>query len=179
MARAFDKEMDKYIKQRKDSKISFRFGKKNSEEPQPSFWDRIFKKEEKQIPSEDLTEDEKARLEAMEDEIEAVRELESADPEHTEIYEEARESMIERFFQSLRFFKHKHKLEDEEEHVLEAEEELEEEKQQIDEDMKEVLKITHNWLEKLSKRNKDAFKESEDYQKYTNILVKHGLARRK
>jgi len=181
MVRGFNKDLDKYLRQRKDSKLSLRFGrKKNSDEPQPSFWDRFFKKnEEKQIPSEDLTDEERERLEAMEDEIESVKELESADPEHAEIYEEARESMLERFFQSLRLFKHKHQLEDEEEQVLEAEEHIEEEKQQVDEDMKEVLKITHRWLEKLSKRNKEAFRESEDYEKYTDILVKHGLARRK
>lgn len=180
MVRGFNRDMDKYIRQRKDSKLSLRFGrKKNSDEPQPSLWDRFFKKDEPQIPSEDLTDEERERLEAMEDEIESVKQMESADPEHAEIYEEARESLLERFFQSLRLFKHKHQVEDEEEQVLEAEEEVAQEKQEIEEDVKEVLKITHKWLEKLSKRNKEAFRDSEDYEKYTDILVKHGLARRK
>jgi hypothetical protein len=177
MAKRFNKDMDKYLRTRKEEKLTFRFGSKDGE---PGFLSSLFKKEkEEQIPAEDLTEEERERLEAMEEEIEAAEMMEEEDPEHAEIYEEARESMIERFFQSLRLFRRKHQLEDEEEHLLEAEEEFEEEKQRIEEDVREVLKITHTWLEKLTPKQKTAFKNSKDYERYTEILVKHKLARKK
>ena len=87
----------------------------------------------------------------------AVEEAEekSTDPDEIEMLEEAREGMLARFFQSLRFFQRKHKVDDEAIAVMEAEEELVKKQAQVDADTKEVLKIAHTWLGKLTKRQKD------------------------
>lgn len=189
-----NKDLDKYLRQRRENKFSFRFGSKHKvvhepvpevhehevtvEEREPSFWSRLFKREPEPI-SEDLTPEERVKLEAMEHELEAVDEMESADPEHKELYEEEKQSLLERMFQTMRLFRHRHQVEEEAEMVMEAEDTLEEEKAQMDEDVKDVLKITHKWLGKLTKRNREEFMESDDYKRYKEVLEKHGLAKAK
>lgn len=186
--------MEKYLRGRTDRKISLRFGKKTKvehvpkvnehettiEQNPPSFWSRFFSTK-KQLPEDELTADEKAKLEAMERDIDAVEEAEerTTNPEEIEALEEAREGMIERFLSNLRFFKHKHQVDDEAMAVMEAEQRLEEEKAEMDDDVKEVLRIAHTWLGKLTKRQKDAFKESEDFKQYVAVLEKYGVAKKK
>jgi Zn-dependent oligopeptidase len=194
MARKFNKDMDKYLKSRNERKISIRFGKKSQTEKvpevaedqmtveaaEPSFWSRFFGPK-KQIPAEDLTEEEQARLAEMEEEIEAVEAAEEAstNPEEIEALEQAREGLLERFFSSLRLFRHRHEVDDEAEAVMAAEEALEEQKAEMDADVKEVLRIAHTWLGKLTKRQKDNFKESKDFKKYVAVLEKYGIAKKK
>ena len=190
----FNKDLDKYLRQRRENKFSFRFGNRQKivhepvpevhehevtvEDREPSFWSKLFKKQEEPV-SEDLTPEERAKLEAMEHDLESIDEMEAQDPEHKEMYEEAKEGLIERFFQSIRLFRHRHQVEEEAELVMEAEDDLEQEKAMIDQDVKDVLKVTHKWLGKLSKRQREAFMESDDYARYKEVLEKHGIAKAK
>jgi len=193
MGNKFNKDMEKYIKGRRSSRLEIRFPsrkKKPEEVPEvnsdeitvehrETWWSRLFRREQLE-PEEDLSPEEQARLEAMEQEIEAVEEAEedATDPDDIEALEEARESLIERLFNSMRFFRRRHQLEDKAERIAELEEE-EAEQLAMDEDMKEVLKITHKWLGKLMKRYKDEFKKSKDYGRYVEILEKYGVAKKK
>lgn len=47
----------------------------------------------------------------------------------------------------------------------------------LGEDIKEVLKIQHKWLEKLSKKTIKEFRESDDYITYRTVLEKYNLIR--
>lgn len=191
MGNKFNKDMERYIKGRRSSRLDIRFPsrkKKPEEVPEvnsneitvehrETWWSRLFRREQLE-PEEDLSPEEQARLDAMEQEIEAIDEAEedSTDPDDIEMLEEARESILERLFQSLRFFRRRHRLEDQAERMAELEEE-EAEQLVMDEEMKEVLKITHKWLGKLMKRYKDEFKKSKDYERYVTILEKYGVAK--
>lgn len=193
MAKGFNKDMERYIKGRRSNKLEIRFpSRKGKQETVPevnehevtiehrdTWWSRLFK-QEKVVPDEDLTDEEQARLAAMEEEVSAIdeAEMEASDPDDIEALEEARESVLERLFQSFRLFRHRHKLEDQAEQIADAEEE-DAERLVMDAEMKEVLKITHKWLGHLTKRYKDDFKKSEDYKRYVAILEQYGVARKK
>ena len=45
------------------------------------------------------------------------------------------------------------------------------------EQLKSVVKITHKWLEKLSPEEMNAFKRSEDFEKYKEALKSLGMIR--
>lgn len=186
MVKGFNRDMDRYLRTRKDSKFSLRFGKKEKKvvipenvevEDRQSFWSSLFKKKDPVI-DEDLTPAERLKLEAMERDIQKVDEAEEYDPAHHDMYEERKASMWERFFQNMRLFKQRHRVEEEAEAIYAVEDELVEEKAKVDEDVKEVIKITHKWLGRLSKRQKDEFMDSSDYEQYKAILVKYGLAKK-
>ncbi|NJL44019.1 MAG: hypothetical protein HC945_01695 [Nitrosarchaeum sp.] len=49
----------------------------------------------------------------------------------------------------------------------------------VPDDVKEAFKILNTWLKKLSKRNIDLFKKSDDYARYKEILQKYELVKRK
>lgn len=192
--KGFNRDMERYLSGRKDKKVSFRFGKKvrtekvpevkdnemTIEERGPSLWARLFGGAPKPI-NEDLSPEEQAKLEAMEQDIEAVEEAEatSTDAEEIELLEEAREGMLARFFQTFRFFERRHRVDDEAMAVMEAEEELAQKEAEMDADVKDVLKIAHTWLGKLTKRHREAFMESDDYQRYVAVLEKYGVAKKK
>jgi len=140
------------------------------EEPRPkrkkqySFLSRIFRR---RIPSEEeieeeigtLSKKEATDLEMEEERIEDAQELD-------EDLEEQRESMITRFLRKLRLYRRAQYEEDYEEV---------EEKPIVDEEMKELLKTLHKWLEQLPYDKKEQFKRSEDFVKYKESLRKYGL----
>ncbi len=45
----------------------------------------------------------------------------------------------------------------------------------IDEDMKQILRVTHHWLKKLSKEDLSKFKNSNDFEIYKSTLKKYNL----
>ncbi|MFH1175016.1 MAG: hypothetical protein V1725_07840 [archaeon] len=47
--------------------------------------------------------------------------------------------------------------------------------EQLDEDVRLVLKLSYNWLSYLPKSKLDAFKESPDFEIYKEVLKKYGL----
>ncbi|MBN1274994.1 hypothetical protein JXA12_01770 [Candidatus Woesearchaeota archaeon] len=122
----------------------------------------------RRIPDEALSDDvppaEAAELESMEDELEEVS-------EEIEELEDRRESLWERFMNRLRWpgRESKDELKDEL---------LEEVVPVIDEDVKETLKLLHSWLERLPRGEMQAFKRSDDFQRYKATLEKYGLIKK-
>ncbi|HHE36397.1 MAG TPA: hypothetical protein ENL16_01115 [Candidatus Woesearchaeota archaeon] len=202
----FCKELDAYIEKRRAREKGHRRGfslrialgsKKKAEEipdieptqvhveyKQPGFLSRLFSfrrgliKEATQ--SEDLTPEEMARLRAMEDDIEETeKEIVEKEEEIREIKEEEaelvekRESLLKTFFNTINIFKRKPMK------TVEVIEEEVVEEPALDEDVVEVLKIVHKWLEQLSPAKKRSFKASKDFQKYKSVLEKYGLIKEK
>lgn len=193
--KAFNEDMDRYIRnlRKSDSGSTKKFSwlKANSSERvpelfedevhveyrEPSFWRKIFawRRRQKMDELDDVPEDQKAKLEELEGEIEAIEDEESQIEDMEEDLERRRQGLLKTFFSRLGFFGGSRRIYFEEEYDV-PEENL---KPQFDEDVKEVLKITHGWLEKLPIRQKKAFKESEDFEKYKEILLKYGLVKEK
>jgi len=141
----------------------------------PSFWDRLFGAKKEEV-TEDLSEDEMARLEAMEVEIERVERIEEDHPEMTQEFEEVRESLLDRFFSLFRGYERQHRVAEKAEKMQYIEDEV---IPRMDEDVKRVLKLVHKWLGQLPKRQKDAFKKSKDFIEYKALLEKYGVAKKK
>lgn len=189
-----NKDLDKYIASRREKAQWDFFSSKKTHQPkkveevpemepgavhvledrEPGFWERLFRKE-KPVVSEDLSPEEMDRLEAMQEKMEELDELEQEHPESTMIVEEERESLLDKFFGLFRGYGRRHKTEE----ALEAAAYIEEEVvPQLDEDVKEVLRIIHSWLNRLPKRVRDDFKKSNDFQKYRKLLEKYSLAKK-
>ncbi len=126
--------------------------------------------------TEDLSDDEMARLEAMEVELERVERVEEAHPEMAPELEEVRESLLDRFFALFRGYQRKHRLDEKAEKMQYIEDEV---IPRMDEDVKHVLKLVHKWLGRLPKRQKDEFKKSRDFIEYKALLEKYGVAKKK
>lgn len=189
MASDINRDLDRYIAGRAERKDwSFLKPKKDApeesvpeglrhdevrvvEDAEPGFWERLFKKE-KPLVKEDLDDEEMERLEAMQDEIQHVEQQEREHPERYEELEERRESLMDRFFAFLRLSEDRHKLEEAAVH------EIAEQEAQMEEEVKEVLRIVHKWLERLSKKEKANFKKSKDFERYRELLQKYGLAKK-
>ncbi|MFC2134819.1 hypothetical protein ACFLTH_09395 [Bacteroidota bacterium] len=143
---------------------------------EPSFFRKLFSwKRRKEIEDMDdeLSDEEKEKLEAMEEEIETLENEESELEGLEEEIEERRESLMNRFMQKLYFFKRRHREESDEDFDLEVP------PIELEEDVKEVLKVVHQWLEKLPSKAKTEFKSSSDFEKYKEILIKYGLVKEK
>jgi len=129
--------------------------------------------------TEDLTPEEMAKLKSMEDDIEETeKEIIEAEEEIGELKDEEaelierREGLLTKFFGKLNVFKRKPM-----DTVMINAENYEE--PALDEDVVEVLKITHKWIEQLTPAKKRSFKASKDFQKYKDILDKYGLIKKK
>lgn len=115
----------------------------------------------RKIPSDEEVEakiqkkEQEEELEQMEEEIKEIDEVE-------EELEEEREGIISRFLRLLRFTK----SDDDYEEVIEATNEDSETTEQV----KDVIKILHKWLEQLPPEKLTAFKQSEDFAKYKQAL---------
>lgn len=112
------------------------------------------------VPVEQLPSRVRKELEAEEAELEKV------DAE-VEVLEERRESLITRFLATLRGARR----------VREADDVLED-VPMLDEEVKEVLKRLHKWLEKLPNREMREFKVSDDFELYKQLLGKYGLIKK-
>jgi TolA-binding protein len=143
-----------------------------------SFRRRLVKDAEQ---SEDLTPEEMAKLKGMEDDIEEteeqivqkedeVRELQQEE----EVLVERRESQLSNFFNKINFLKKKQQAQAEP-----AQEDNGKYEPVLDEDVIEVIKICHKWLNELPPGKKRSFKASSDFQKYKEVLEKYGLVKQK
>jgi len=111
--------------------------------------------------------------ESMDEDIEQYQELEDELEEvevdskgmSEEALEHKKEGVVKRFFN---FFTPSDK---------EEEEPMEEAPETLDDDVKEVLKISLKWIEHLPRHKLKEFRESEDFQKYKDVLIKHGLVK--
>ena len=143
---------------------------------EPSFFRRIFawkRKQEIDELDDELTDEEKAKLEAMEGEIEAIEEEESDLEEMEEELEERRESLMSRFWDSISFFKsrsHSDDFEDEfEDGSFSITIEDGEEKVEINSSIKRELRDALDELEELEGEFED---EEEDLETKIDISVK-------
>lgn len=115
--------------------------------------------DESDVPLEDLPPETVKELEAEEAELEEVEE------EIGEL-EERREGILMRFFNTLRGSRKSAEV---------YEDDVLEDVPLADEDVKEVLKRLHVWIEKLPNREMREFKISEDFEMYKSLLKKYGL----
>jgi len=145
----------------------------------PTFLSRLFSSKRREVverASDELTPEEKKKLLAMENKLEGIEaEIESVEEEKETMDEiedelqEERESLMDKL---LSFLGLGGRIEDDYEEIEDynpAQVNL------VDEDVKHVLKIAHKWIEKLSAKDKKAFKDSEDFERYKEILVRYGM----
>lgn len=121
---------------------------------------------------ENITPEDKKELEEMEHKIEEVNEVEERVEEEID---DEREGILQRFFKKLNFGKNN---KDKNEHnigYLNEKDDSEEEVTAEDKEMKEFLKSMHSWITKLEPEVQKEFKNSKDFEKYTEMLRKHGL----
>jgi len=133
-------------------------------------WRRRVKLNEAEV---DMDEAEKVDAEELESEIEALEAEEGHLEEMEDDVEERKQGLMSRLFSKMGISKSDTYAEDFDS------EEYETPPPELDEDVKEVLKITHSWIEKLGPRHKKAFKDSDDFVQYKEILLKYGLVREK
>jgi hypothetical protein len=191
IAKDFNDDLDQYIEKLRGKDSSFKFPSKNSKKTtsmsKPQKMPELLSEEEVYVeyeePSgfkgwifglfgsknvqkdvEDLPEEVAEELEELEDDVEEIDET-------IEELEEVREGFITRFLQTMRLARRTQQ-------PLTNDELLEEVVPIMDEDVKEVLKILHRWLEKLPPQELKAFKTSQDFSKYKDILEKYDLIRK-
>lgn len=141
-----------------------------------SFRRKLIKEAEQ---TEDLSPEEMAKLRAMEDDIEETeKEINEKEEDIREIREEEaelidkREGKLKKFFSKINIFKRRPM------ETVELPAEEYEEESVLDEDVVEVLKVMHKWIEQLSPTKKRSFKASKDFQKYKEVLDKYGLIKK-
>jgi len=156
----FNSEMDDYIKKRRTSDSTGTKLKDNLKNINEWSVFSMFKRKEKEYNTEEYEDEED--FEDEETEIEAIEEIEDE-------LEERREGVLKRFFKKLRFGRRMKRKPEEDEY-----EEIEEDEDELEE-IKEVIKITHRWLEELPPETIERFKRSEDFQKYKATLKKLGM----
>ena len=195
----FNKDMDKYLKNRRpiDNKFFSVSLKKEKKVPKTneesitvykeetknsskqSIWAKLFgfsKKEEEKVLRDDLNEEEMYKLKVMQKELESVDDLEAEYPKDVEELEEVKGGVFSRWLSNLRLFNRSGKVKRKAEELDLIEQEI---IPQIDEDVRDVLKIVHKWLEKLDGRTKGAFKRSNDFKVYKELLEKYDLVKKK
>lgn len=121
---------------------------------------------------EKISPEDKKELEEMEHKIEEVNEIE--EKVGGEIDDE-REGILKRFFKKLNFGK---KGEDDHDmsYLNEHEDNSEEgQEESVDDEMKQFLRGMHSWITRLDPEVQKEFKNSKDFEKYTEMLRKHGL----
>jgi hypothetical protein len=164
----FNLDMDKYIKKRRTTDSSSKSSrptmnvkeKINEMRQNMNEWKvfSLFKRKERDYDEDIEEDDDDEEYIEEETEIEAIDEIEDE-------LEERRESALKRFFKTLRMRRRARPEEDDDYEVYEeTEENLE--------DIKEVIKITHKWLEELPPETIERFRRSEDFVKYKEALRK-------
>ena len=127
------------------------------------------KSRKEEVP-DDLPQNEAKVLEDMEHEVEET-------DEQIQDLEKKRDSLWTRFLKSMR--SSRGSSEDEEESGEDSREQSGEASvAHADEDVKEVLKLVHGWLEQLPHGKLNEFKQSDDFRKYKAVLEKYGLIKR-
>lgn len=124
---------------------------------------RIPEDEPDDIPLHKLPKSEPAseRIKAMEDELEEVE-------DEIDQLEDRQESLLSRFLRAIRGSP-----------SVDDDEPMQELVPVIDDDVKEVLKRMHFWIERLPNRDLREFKTSEDFELYRAVLEKYELIKKK
>ena len=170
--REFNKDLVSYIKKKRNKPRRARKAAPKAkemdmyyEEKRPSIWSQLFSKRvEAKMPKEKV-----AEIHEIEEEIEETdQEIQEAE-EIEKSAEVRKERLLTRLFRRMKG-REREKTEFPEEPEAVP---------QLDEDVKEILKITFNWINKLPKSKLQEFKSSEDFEKYKLILMKYGLVKEK
>ena len=137
--------------------------------------EEIKKEFEKAEENEDITPQDKKELEEMEHKVEEVNKIEEKVEEEID---EEREGILQKFFKKLNFGKNKEPdgrdigyLNEK----AETEDEGSESATVDDEEIKEFLKSMHSWITRLDPETQKEFKNSKDFEKYTEILKRYEL----
>lgn len=112
-------------------------------------------------------------LESMEEEVESI-------DEEMQSLETKKQSVLSQFFKSLFGSSRKSIDEDDIEEI--SQEDIDASVAQreslVEEETKEVLKAMHKWLSKLPPEQIEAFRRSEDFDRYKALLQHYGVAKR-
>jgi len=177
----------KFLSQKKKAELVPEVGpgEVKVEYKQPGFLGKLFSFRRGMIKeaehTEDLSPEDMAKLRAMEDDIEDTEQkIMEKEEEAKEIKQEEeeliekRESMLTGFFSKINVFKRK-RIDD----AVDTPEEEIEDVPVLDQDVIEVLKNMHTWLNELPPGKKREFKASNDFKNYKGVLEKYGLVRKK
>lgn len=146
----FNKDLDNYLFERKAL----------NGEPKESRLFSIFSRKNKKEKSEEMPEELIEEIEEVEEEIKEMEE------DYEDQYDiEKREGLLTRFFALLRG---KPSPGEEFDEIME-----------LDDEVKEVLKISFMWLNKLPAQHMREFKASGDFDFCKDLLIKHGIAKEK
>jgi DNA repair exonuclease SbcCD ATPase subunit len=157
----FNDEMDRYMRGRKHPS----YDSKNS------WWSKMLQ------PKENIPQQDEATLHVMEKDIKQTSEkLEAVkEEEHElEVEQEQKVSLYQRF---MKLFQREQRME-EDIAELEMKTQPVANDPSVTEDFRTLAQIQMRWLGRMPTRMKDEFKESEDYQKYAEILQRRGVARK-
>jgi len=124
----------------------------------------------------------KKKDELREEEIEDIyapgedsdEETEADDEEFKEVEDEKKQGFFERMIKNLPFFSRKKEAYDEEPEITEKIEDINE----MDEDVVRVLNIVNSLFKKLPPGVKHEFKNSGDYEFYSNVLKKYRVMKK-
>ncbi|MBN1646081.1 hypothetical protein JW868_03525 [Candidatus Woesearchaeota archaeon] len=175
--KVFNIDMDKYLSKRTSGGKSFSIRKKQPpvedervyyDSKKPGFFTKIFGRDVKEMEDEPVSDE----VLKIEDEIEELDDESQVVEMMDEGIQEKKDGLMNKLFKSMRNDRKKKQEFDEDEIIHESIPEL-------DEDIKEILKITFRWIEQLPKTKLKQFKESEDFEKYKLILMKYGLVKDK
>lgn len=125
------------------------------------------------ILGEETSKPEVKEIEKIEKEIEEeIKEEKEFEEELKEIDQKPKKGFFQKIKQVIFFNK------DEDDVIYEEIETQKEVKPDINEEIKEALKIQNRWLTRLSPKEIKRFKQSEDYTRYVEILEKHKLLKK-
>ena len=171
---AFNDDMDRYMHGRRRSYTA------KADTNGSGWWERTFfpKKD-----SDNFTPDEMAKVTAMEQDIRHGEErLAAAEtPYDQEMLAEKQEERVGLYQKFLGMFKVERKMEDEYQTI--SGEQLHPTKVQapepaVTEDFKSLAQIQMRLFERMPTRIKEEFRESEDFEKYKEILMRRGVIKK-
>ncbi|MBR9700361.1 hypothetical protein GOV11_00675 [Candidatus Woesearchaeota archaeon] len=170
---SISRDLDRYLSKRKSpSTFSMKFDTSDDDSWLSGFFN---KKTKDEVPEDELSLDEKEKLEMMEEDIkESEEEIEKVH-EFEEELEEEQEERVGLYHQLLGMFKRsdKEELEDDDDEVVVFETD------EVKDDFRILAAIQLKWFERLPLRHKMAFKDSDDYKQYVAILERRGVARKR
>ncbi len=123
--------------------------------------------EEMEIHEKELTPEEKAELQSLEEEVREV------DTEET-LLEVEKQSAIARFFGMLFG---KRGMNDDFEEINEEQVESAVQEDTLKDETRVVLKALHKWISRLPPDQIEAFRRSQDFEMYKSLLEKYGLVK--
>ncbi|MFP4523076.1 MAG: hypothetical protein ACLFNM_00820 [Candidatus Woesearchaeota archaeon] len=146
-----------------------------------SFFGFLFKKKSKtaELMEEEIQEAHVSDPQTY-DELESIEEEVQNLDEEVETLENKKQNLMARFFQKL-FSSSKKSVDDEDIEEISQEDisaTVEHKESLVQEETKEVLKAMHKWLSKLPPEQIEAFRRSEDFDRYKALLQHYGVARK-